>query len=219
MRAFWMLLVLGTALLAFSPVRAWAAPVHAEEKAGDHAKEEGKAPHSHGAEKNPFAPALDLTIYTSIVFLLLFLILRAFAWKPILEGLHKREQVIHDAQEQAKKDREEAARLREQLQLEMNKAAEQVRAMLDEARRDAQHTADELVTKAKAEIQTERARLRRELDTEAAARMQEMIQQTAQLATLVSARVVGRDLGQEDHRRLVADSLGELREALTRMRA
>src|SRR5262249_10981050 len=115
MRAFWVMLVLLTALVAFSPVRA--APVAAEPEKAE-AGEQAKGAHEGGAAKDPFAPALDLTIWTSVVFILLFLILRAFAWKPILEGLHKREHAVHDAQDQAKKDRDEAGRLREQLQLE-----------------------------------------------------------------------------------------------------
>jgi F-type H+-transporting ATPase subunit b len=222
MRAFWVMLVLGTALVAFSPARVAAAPeAHADDKKaeaeGAH-KDEGDHGHK-GGEKNPFAPALDLTLWTSVVFILLFLLLRAFAWKPILEGLHKREQVIHDHQHHAKQDREEAGRLREQLQLELSRASEQVRAMLDEARRDAQHMHDEMLARARSEIQAEKVRLQRELEIEAAARMQDMVNQTAQLATLVSARVVGRDLGHEDHRRLVADSLGELRAALAKRQA
>lgn len=221
MRAFWITLLLGTALLAFAPARVVAAPEHAPVEKKAEAGEQGTDAHGHGggAAKDPFAIVLDLTIWTSVVFILLFFVLRAFAWKPILEGLHKREQVIHDHQHNAQKDREEAGRLREQFQLELNKASEQVRTMLDEARRDAQHTADDLLAKARAEIQAERVRLRRELDIEAAARMQDVVNQAAQLATLVSARVVGRDLGQEDHRRLVAESLNDLRAALAKRQA
>src|SRR5262249_40410321 len=153
-----------TALVVFSPARA--APENAEKAAPEKAEpgEAGAGGHGHAGPKDPFAPVLDLTIWSSVVFILLFLILRAFAWKPILEGLHKREHASHEAQEQAKKDREEAARLREQLQVELNKAAEQVRSMLDEARRDAQATTDDMLAKARGEIQAERQRLRRELD-------------------------------------------------------
>lgn len=180
----------------------------------------GKDAHaSHGgAEKNPFAWALDLTIWTSVVFILLFLVLRQFAWKPILEGLHKREQAIHDAQEAAKKERDEAARMREQLQLELSKATEQVRAMLDEARRDAQHTRDEMLATGRAELQAERQRQQRELEITKNALAQDLFAQAAQLATLVSTKVIGRRLDEGDHRRLVDESLGELREALARRR-
>ena len=43
------------------------------------------------AEKPKLRPALDLTIWTIVVFLLLLFVLGRFAWKPMLQGLQKRE--------------------------------------------------------------------------------------------------------------------------------
>ena len=57
-----------------------------------------------------FKPALDLTIWTVVVFLLLLAVLYRFAWKPLLQGLSKRETDIHSAVEDARKAREEAQR-------------------------------------------------------------------------------------------------------------
>ena len=67
---------------------------------------------------NIFKPALDLTIWTIVVFLLLLAVLYRFAWKPMLQGLQKRETDIHSAVEDARKAREEATRLREEVQAE-----------------------------------------------------------------------------------------------------
>ena len=58
----------------------------------------------------------DVAIWTLVVFLLLLFILGRFAWKPMLEGLRKREQSIHDAISEAERAREEAHRFRDQLQ-------------------------------------------------------------------------------------------------------
>ena len=114
---------------------------------------------------NPLLPPrLDLTIWTIVVFVIMLVVLRLLAWKPILLALQGREKAIADAIEQAKKDREEAARLREQYQRELNQGAEQVRAMLDEGRRDVQHQRDEMLAAARAEIQEGKDRARREID-------------------------------------------------------
>jgi hypothetical protein len=45
-----------------------------------------------------------------VVFILLYLILRKVAWGPMLEGLHKREESIFGALNEAEKARAEAAR-------------------------------------------------------------------------------------------------------------
>jgi F-type H+-transporting ATPase subunit b len=174
------------------------------------------APHDkHGASEqlNVFKGSADLAIWSLIVFLLLLFVLSKLAWKPMLEGLRKREQSIHDAIAEADRAREEAHRFRDQLQSEVNNAHVKVREILDDARRDAERTTQDMIAKARGEIQTERERLRREIATARDQALQELWNQTAQLATLISAKAIRKQLSPEDHRRLIDEALGELREA------
>lgn len=161
-----------------------------------------------------FTPArFDLMVYSIIVFLVLLFILKKFAWKPMLEGLQKREANIRSALAEAQRAREEAKRLSEELQHKINNAHETAREILEEARRDAQHTTEEMIARARGEIQIERDRLRREIETARDQALQELWNQTAQVASLVSSKAIRRYLSAEDHRRLIDESLVELREA------
>src|SRR5262249_36194547 len=90
-----------------------------------------------GGVKGLFSWTLDLALWTVVVFLLLLFVLKKYAWKPMLEGLQKREENIRAALEEAQRARDEAQKVREQLQAEMNQAAQKVRDMMDAARRDA----------------------------------------------------------------------------------
>jgi F-type H+-transporting ATPase subunit b len=168
----------------------------------------------HKAEGNPItSPRLDLGIWTIIVFVLLLLVLRRFAWGPMLEALHQREQHIRTAREEAERAREEAQRLRAQFQAEMDRAAEKVRDLMDEARRHAQQATDEMLARARADVQNERERLHREIGIARDQALQEIWNQTAQLATLISAKAIRRQLNSDDHRRLVDEAITELRQA------
>lgn len=161
-----------------------------------------------------FTPVqVDLGIWTLVVFGLLFLILKSYAWKPMLEGLHKREENINAAFDEARKAREEAQQLRDHLAQERAKIAEDTRNAMDEARREGQRLVEEMTSKAKAEIQAERERLRREITTAKDQALKELWTQTAQLATLVSAKAIRRALSIDDHRRLVDEALVELKQA------
>jgi len=185
--------------------RAGEEPAHAS-KAAAHSSE--------GAEKvDIFRPAVELSIWTIAVFLILFGLLWLMAWKPLREGLLKREHGIQAAIDEAKRAREEAQRLREQWQQEMDAANDKVRDILDLARRDAQHTTEEMVGKARGEIQAERDRLRREIETARDQAIQELWNHTANLAALVSAKAIRRQLTPDDHRRLVEEALAELGKA------
>ena len=155
----------------------------------------------------------DLGLWSIIVFLGLMFILKKVAWAPMLEGLRNREDSIRKALEDAEAAKKETAELRQKLQSEMDKANDKVRVMIEDGRRDAQRSADEVLAKAKADIQAERDRLKREMDMARDQAIKELWEQTAQLATNVSSMVVRRQMGLDDHRRLVDESLAELRQA------
>jgi F-type H+-transporting ATPase subunit b len=189
------------------------APGKPQEAAAAHA---GGEPHAAGhaaAEPNIFEYALDLTIWTIVVFLCLLFILGKYAWKPMLEGLKRREENIRAALDEAQRARADAERVRAEFQAEMNRASEKVRDMLDEARKESLSLKDEMLGQAKAEIQKERERLRREIETARDQALQEIWNQAARLATSISAKAIRRQLTEEDHRRLVEESLAELRQA------
>src|SRR5688500_13000128 len=93
-------------------------------------------------------PRFDLGLWTIVIFVLLLVILRKFAWGPRLEGLTKREQSIRDAVEEAKKARDETARVSAEFKAKMDQAYAEIPKMMDEARRDAQTLAEEMRAKA-----------------------------------------------------------------------
>jgi F-type H+-transporting ATPase subunit b len=165
-----------------------------------------------------FGLSTDLALWTLVVFGLLYWILRKAAWGPMLEGLQRREESIHGALTEAQKAREEAKALRDQLQKELDTNAAKVAAMLDEARRDGQRLKDELLTEGRTEVGKERDRLLREMAMARDQAIQDLVNQTAQLATLVSAKAIRRQLTPDDHRRLVDDALAELSDAATDLR-
>ena len=158
------------------------------------------------------SPQFDLGIWTIVIFVGLLLVLWKAAWKPMLEGLHKREATIRGSVEEAHRTREEMERLRVQFKAEMDQAYAKIPQLMDEARRDAQRLAEEMRSKATADIQTERQRLRHELEVARDQALQELWTQAAQLATLISAKAIGRSLSEDDHRRLLDEALQEMKE-------
>jgi F-type H+-transporting ATPase subunit b len=159
------------------------------------------------------APRLDLTIWTVIVFAVLFAVLYRLAWKPMLAGLQTRENNMQDVVEDARKAREEAQRLREDVQSERNKIEDMRRDILQKAQADAQRMADEITAKAKAEMQAERERLRRDMETAHDQALQDLYSQTVDLAALVSSKAMRREMTPEDHRRFVDEALADIRHA------
>jgi len=171
------------------------------------------APASGESKADMFTLALDLGVWTLVVFFLLLFVLKKYAWGPMLEGLSKREQNIRAAIDEAQKAREEAQKAREELKVEMGKANEKVRELIEEARRDAQRLKEEIQAQGQAEVQANRDRLYREIQTAKDQVIQEMLNNTAQLATLAASKIIRRELSADDHRQLIDEALTELAQA------
>jgi len=168
-----------------------------------------------GGGVNIFEWALDLGIWTLVVFLLLVFVLGKYAWKPMLEGLRQREINIRAAIDEAHKTQEEARRLQDVLTTERNQAAQRVKEMMDAARRDAEQVKSEMVASAKTEIQTERDRLRKEIETAKDQALSEIWRQSVDLAALISSKAVRKQLTITDHAGLIDEAIAELPQAVS----
>jgi F-type H+-transporting ATPase subunit b len=153
----------------------------------------------------------DLGIWTLVVFGILMFILSKFAWPHMREGLAKREANIKSALEEARQAQQAARAEFEKAKQELAKAALEVRAMIEEARRDAEVLkASEREVGVK-EAAAERERARRDTEALKDALLKELYEQTVKLAALMSEKALRRAVSAEDHRRLLDESIAELK--------
>lgn len=173
--------------------------------------------HGHGGNgegtANPLQIMFDTAIWTVLIFVAMLIVLRAKAWNPILEGLQKREETIRTSLEEAKKTRDEMASMQAAMQKELAQAHQQIPILMEEARKKAEALAAEMRAKAAADIQVERERLRHEVEIAKDQAIKQMWEQAAVLASSISAKVIGRSLNIDDHRRLLDEGLQEMSQA------
>ena len=160
---------------------------------------------------DPLQPDYVTMGVTLVVFGVLLAVLYTFAWPQILAGLQKREAAIFGARDEAVRVKHEAEDLRAKLQGEYAAANDKIRAMLDEARRDADVLKVAEREAGKKEAATELDRARREIAAERDAALQELRQESVKLAGLMASKAVRRSMTVEDHARLLTESLDELK--------
>ena len=176
------------------------------------AAEGGGHPAHAGEPADPdiLEPQPKLAIWTLLVFLILLGVLYKFAWGPLSEALHHREEHLEHTLLETERARDEGERLLAEHRRQMEQAADQVRALLDEARREAEANKAEIGRAAQAEAEATKQRAERDIAT---ARDQALIaiwNRTADLAVTAAGRVLARELSPDDHRRLVETALNEL---------
>lgn len=155
----------------------------------------------------------DLGIYTLVVFGFLFFILAKFAWGPFTEGLRKREQGLLDLKNQAAADRAAAVELKAKLEKELADMRATVTAEIAAARRDAETLRTTEREAGVKEAAAERERAKREIDAAKDAALNDIYKQAVELATLLSAKTMSRQISADDHTRFVDESLAELKQA------
>lgn len=185
------------------------APADAAHAAAEHGGE-----HAHigelGVNMEPQEWKADLAIYTFLVFLVLLAILTKFAWKPINEALEAREHRIAEHIAAAERQNAEAKAMLDEYGKKLAAAQDQVRAILDEARKDAEHAHQELLAKARVDAQSEMDRAKREIDTAKGQALKELAEKSTDLAIGLAGRIVGKELQTVDHARLVQEAIAGL---------
>jgi F-type H+-transporting ATPase subunit b len=151
-----------------------------------------------------------LFFWTVITFVILLLILRKFAWKPILGAVSDREDGIKDALAAADKARKEM----ENLHADNERILQEARAERELMLKDARDMKNKIVTDAKDEAQLQAnkmiAQAQAAIQSEKKAAMAELKSHVAGLSIEIAEKVVRAELSNKDKQlKLIEDMLGE----------
>ncbi len=140
-------------------------------------------------------------------FILILLILRAFAYKPVLQMLETRKRKIQESLEYADKVKADAAAQ----QREYEQQIEQVRREAAQARENAAQAGEKERERILAEARDEARQIveqaRGQLDYERKQMTAELREQVVNLSMLAAQRVIGASLDEKKSRQLVTDFL------------
>ncbi len=161
-------------------------------------------------QANPMEFRSDGAIFSLIVFLMLLAVLGMFAWKPISEGLAKREAFIAKALEDAKKASETATATMKEYQAKIEAAQTQAADIVSEARKAAESSGQRILAEAKSEAERQRDRALADIETAKQAALSELAGKSTDMAFGLARRVVGRELNQNDHQKLIQDALASM---------
>lgn len=142
-------------------------------------------------------PGLGLLFWQVVTFVILLFVLTKFAWKPIMQALHEREESIESALESAKKAKEEMAKLSS----DNEKLLAEARSERDRLIREATAVANTLVNEAKdrANVEADRmiAQAKETINNEKRAAITEIQNQVATLSLQVAEKILRKELSSD----------------------
>lgn len=152
----------------------------------------------------------DLALWSLIVFFLFLVVLGKFAWKPMIEGLDRREAGIRSAIAEAEQNRKKAEAMLADYQRQLREAEQHVQSMIAEARRDAERTSQDLIAGAQREVDLLRQRAKDEIRQAKDAALADVFSQLNAQVVLATEHVLGRTLQDSDQERLVTEALASI---------
>ncbi len=143
-------------------------------------------------------PEFGLLMWTLVAFLIVFFILKKFAWPAIVKGLKDREQSIADSLATAERVKAEMAELKSENEELLAKAREERAVMLKEAR----EIKDKIISDAKDQAKVEASKIMKEsaaaIEAQKMAALTDVKNQVGKLVIEVSEKVLRRELGNKD---------------------
>lgn len=197
------------ALAVVRPVAAQGVEADAQEAARAEALHAEEAEHGGGGP-NPLAIDPDLAIWTGVVFVVLFIVLSMFAWPQIAAALDERERRISDNIAAAEARLADAKRVLAEHEARLAAAAGEVRALLEEANRDAEHTRKSIEEKGRQAAKDELDRALREIDRAKDGAIETLASASANVAIDLARKVIKDKLSSEEQNQIVREALGKL---------
>jgi len=159
---------------------------------------------------NPLAVDPDLAIWTFVVFAVLFILLSIFAWPQIAAALDERERKIAENIAAAEAQLADAKRVLAEHDAKLAAAAGEVRALLEEARRDADHTKTSIIAEARKAAEGERERAILEIDRAKDGALHDLAVHAANTAIDLAKVVTARELSADRNDELIRDAMAKL---------
>ncbi len=160
----------------------------------------------------PFQPTPGLALWSLVIFLLFWWLMSKYAFKPMMEGLKKRESTISDALAEAQKAREEMATLKAENEQILAEAREERATMLREAKETKASIISEAKNKAKEEAQRITTAAKQEIENEKKAAITEVKNEVGMMATDIAEKILRKELkGSPEHESFVNTLVGEIK--------
>ena len=153
-------------------------------------------------------PEIGLIFWTTIVFLLLLIVLKKYAWKPILAAVDERNKSIEDALKAADKAKKEMLALNTDNERILMEAKKERDALLKEGREIKDNIIAEAKDKAKIESDKILITAKRQINNEKMKAITELKNQVAEMSIDIAEKILKSELSDKNKQKeLIAEAL------------
>jgi len=151
--------------------------------------------------------------YTLLVFLILLIMLRKFAWGPLMGIMKEREEHVASEIDAAEKNNVEAKKLVEEQREMLKQSRVEAQELIERAKKQAEDQKDVIVAAAKEEAESIKASAVQEIQREKEHAIAALQEQVASLSVQIASKVIEKELKEEDQVKLIREYIKDVGEA------
>ena len=152
---------------------------------------------------------LPLLVVFVINFIILFVLLRIFLYKPVLKMLDERSKRTKEGMELAEATKKEYEQARTEVQKQIEKGRQEAQAIIAQAMQIGERLKEESRQEATKQAQVIVDRTRAELETERDKIVGDLRREFVDIAISAAGKVIKETLDKEKHRKLIDETLQE----------
>ena len=152
---------------------------------------------------NPIVPEANEVIWGAISFVVLFILLRKFAYPSIKKGMEARSERIRASLAEAEKTREEAQEILDDYRRQLADAKSEAARIIDEARRAADKIRQDLRKQAEAEVAEVKQRAQDDIAAQASRTMADLQARVSLMVIELAEKVVEKNLDEDTNKALI----------------
>ncbi|MCT6923423.1 MULTISPECIES: F0F1 ATP synthase subunit B [Bacillales] len=152
-------------------------------------------------------------IATLLTFIILMILLKVFAWGPLMGIMQQREELVASEIDAAEKARKETHQLLEEQKSLLKEARTEAQAIVEGAKKQGDAQREEIISAARAEAARLKDAAVREIENEKEKAIAAVREEVVSLSVLAASKVLGKEISEADNSALIKETIAKAGEA------
>ena len=148
-----------------------------------------------------------LFIWSIIIFLLVLLILKRYAWTPLLDFIDEREKEISDSLAMAESAKADLEKIKDESEKILDEAKKQGKVIVRDSKQKAEQSANNILNKAQEKSNEFLVEAKSKIDLEKKRAIKEIKEEVVELSLDLASQVLQRNVKDDDNNKFIQSSL------------
>lgn len=145
-------------------------------------------------------------------FIVLLLLVKKFAWGPVMNMMKQREEYVANEIDAAEKSRAEAEAAAKEAVEQLKQTKQEAQQIIEDARNAGKRQENDIVSAAREEAERLREAAKADIENEKEKALQALQDKVASLSVLIASKVIEKELDEKDQQQLIDEYIKEVGE-------